>query len=241
MPTTMTEKGTMKAVQIHAFGGPEVLQYEDVPQPQAKANEILVRVHAAGVNPVDWKIREGYLSAPLPMIMGIDFSGMVESVGAGVTKYRSGDAVFGQVADESGSYADYAVAMESDVARKPEGLDHIRAAALPVAGLVPWQALFDTANLTAGQTVLIHGAAGGVGGFAVQFAKWKGARVIGTASGASAKLVHELGADQVIDYRTTKFEDLVRDADMILDTIGGETQERSWKVLKHGGILVSLV
>src|SRR5437773_10379703 len=225
----------MKAVQIHAFGGPEVLQYEDVPQPQPRPNEILVRVHAASVNPVDWKIREGHLSATLPMIMGIDFSGVVESVGNGVTKYRSGDAVFGQVADESGGYAEYAVAMESDVARKPEELDHIRAAALPVAGLVPWQALFDTANLTAGQTVLIHGAAGGVGSFAVQFAKWKGARVLGTASGAHVEQVRQLGADQVIDYRKTKFEEVARDVDVVLDTIGGETQERSWRVLKPGG------
>src|SRR2546427_2048793 len=135
MATTSTERETMKAIQIHAHGGPEVLQYEDVPQPQPKANEILVRVHAAGVNPVDWKIREGHLSATLPMIMVIDFSGVVESVGNGVTKYRPGDAVFGQVADESGSYAEYAVAMESDVARKPEALEHIRAAAVSVAGL----------------------------------------------------------------------------------------------------------
>src|SRR3989454_268395 len=240
MPTTMTEKETMKAVQIHAFGGPEVLQYEDVPQPQPKANEILVRVHAAGVNPVDWKIREGHLSATLPMIMGIDFSGVVESVGNGVTKYRPGDAVFGQVADESGSYAEYAVAMESDVARKPEALDHIRAAALPVAGLTPWQALFDTANLSAGQKMLIHGAAGGVGSFAVQFAKWKGARVLGTASGDHVEQVRQLGADEVIDYRKTKFEEVARDVDVVLDTIGGETQERSWRVLKPGGIFVSL-
>jgi NADPH:quinone reductase-like Zn-dependent oxidoreductase len=237
----MTAKETMKAVQIHAYGGPEVLQYEDVPQPQPKANEILVRVHAAGVNPIDWKIREGYLSATLPMIMGIDFSGVVDSVGSAVTKYRSGDAVFGQVADESGSYAEYALTMEAFVAHKPEGLDHIRAAALPVAGLVAWQALFDTANLTAGQTVLIHAAAGGVGGFAVQFAKWKGARVIGTASGDHAGQVRQLGADEVIDYRKAKFEEVARDVDVVLDTVGGETQERSWKVLKRGGVLVSLV
>src|SRR6185436_14315965 len=121
MTATMTAKETMKAVQIHAYGGPEVLQYEDVPRPEPKANEVLVRVHAAGVNPVDWKIREGIVRATLPTIMGFDFSGVVESVGSGVTKYRSGDAVFGQVADGSGSYAEYAVAMESDVARKPEG------------------------------------------------------------------------------------------------------------------------
>jgi len=238
---TTTGKQTMKAIQIHAYGGPEVLQYEDVPQPKPKANQILVRVHAAGVNPIDWKLREGFLSAPLPMIMGIDFSAVIESVGSGVTKYRPGDAVFGQVADESGGYAEYAVALESAVARKPEELDHIRAAALPAAGLVSWQALFDTANLTAGQTVLIHGAAGGVGGFAVQFAKWKGARVIGTASGDHVEQVRQLGADRVIDYRKTKFEEIARDVDVVLDTIGGETQERSWQVLKRGGVLASLV
>jgi NADPH:quinone reductase-like Zn-dependent oxidoreductase len=238
---SMTEKQTMKAIQIHAYGGPDVLQYEDVPQPRPKANEILVRVYAAGVNPVDWKIREGHIPVPLPMIMGIDFSGVVESVGSGVTKFHPGDAVFGQVADESGSYAERAVAMESEIARKPEGLDHLRAAALPVAGLTPWQALFDTANLTAGQTVLIHGAAGGVGSFAVQFAKWRGARVLGTASGAHVEQVRQLGADEVIDYRKTKFEEVARDVDVVLDTIGGETQERSWPVLKRGGVLVSLV
>jgi NADPH:quinone reductase-like Zn-dependent oxidoreductase len=237
----MTEKETMKAVQIHAFGGPEVLQYEDVPQPQPKANEILVRVHAAGVNPIDWKLREGYLSGALPMIMGVDLSGVVETVGAEARKYRPGDAVFGQVTDESGSYAEYALTMESYIARKPEGLDDIRAAALPVAGLVAWQALFDTANLAAGQKVLIHAASGGVGSFAVQFAKWKGARVIGTASGTHVEQVRQLGADEVIDYRKTKFEEAVRDADVVLDTIGGETQERSWRVLKRGGVLASLV
>ena len=239
MPATMTE--TMKAVQIHAYGGPEVLKYEDVPRPEPKENEIVVRVHAAGVNPIDWKIREGYLSAALPTIMGVDFSGVVESTGSGITKYRTGDSVFGQVTDQSGSYAEYALTLEAYIARKPEGLDHIRAAALPVAGLVAWQALFDTAKLSAGQTVLIHGAAGGVGSFAVQFAKSKGARVLGTASGDHATQLRQLGADEVIDYRKTKFEDVARDVDVVLDTIGGETQERSWKVLKAGGVLVSLV
>jgi NADPH:quinone reductase-like Zn-dependent oxidoreductase len=231
----------MKAVQIHAHGGPEVLQYEDVSRPEPKANEILVRVHAAGVNPVDWKIREGIVPATLPMIMGFDFSGVVETIGSGVTKYRSGDAVFGQLADGSGSYAEYALTMEVYIAHKPEGLDDNRAAALPVAGLVAWQALFDTAKLAAGQTVLIHGAAGGVGSFAVQFAKWKRARVLGTASGEHAAQARQLGADEVIDYRKTKFEDVARDVDVVLDTIGGETQERSWNVLKRGGVLVSLV
>src|SRR3954469_9006513 len=138
MTNTMTEKETMKAVQIHAFGGPDVLQFEDVPRPEPKANEILVRVVAAGVNPVDWKIREGYLKTPLPMIMGIDFSGVVESVGSAVTKFRVGDEVLGQAADESGAYAEYALGVETDVARKPKGLEHITAAAVPVAGLVAW-------------------------------------------------------------------------------------------------------
>src|SRR3954451_20710733 len=144
MTNTMTEKETMKAVQIHAFGGPDVLQFEDVPRPEPKPNEVLVRVDAAGVNPVDWKNRKGYLKTPLPMIMGIDFSGVVESIGSAVTKFRVGDEALGQAADESGAYGQYALAVESDVAHKPKGLDHITAAALPVAGLVAWQALFDT-------------------------------------------------------------------------------------------------
>jgi NADPH:quinone reductase-like Zn-dependent oxidoreductase len=241
MPTTMTETTTMKAVRIHAFGGPDVLRLEDMERPEPRANEMLVRVHAAGVNPVDWKIRDGLFQGALPMIMGIDFSGVVESVGSGVTEYRVGDAVFGQVADDSGAYAEYALALASDVARKPKGLDDMQAAALPVAGLTAWQALFDTANLAAGQKVLIHAAAGGVGGFAVQFAKWKGAHVIGTSSADHADFVSQLGANEVIDYRKSKFEEVVRDADVVLDTIGGDTQERSWRVLKRGGTLVSLV
>lgn len=237
----MTEKETMKAVQIHAFGGPDVLRFEDVARPDPKPDQVFVRIRAAGVNPVDWKLREGLLPVPLPMIMGIDFSGVIESIGKAVTKYHVGDEVFGQVADESGSYAEYSVAVESDIARKPKELDDITAAALPVAGLTAWQALFDNANLAAGQKVLVHAAAGGVGGFAVQFAKWKGARVIGTASGAHVEHVRELGADEAIDYRQTKFEEVARDVDVVLDTVGGDTQERSWKVLKRGGVLVSTV
>ena len=241
MATTMTAKTTMKAVRIHAYGGPDVLQLEEMPRPEPRANEMLIRVQAAGVNPVDWKIREGHFPAPLPLIMGIDFSGKVESVGREISDYRVGDAVFGQVADESGGYAEYVLAVAPSVARKPEGLDDVRAAALPVASLTAWQALFDTAGLEAGQKVLIHAAAGGVGGFAVQFAKWKGAHVIGTASADHADFVRQLGANEVIDYRKTKFEEAVRDVDVVLDTIGGDTQERSWRVLKRGGTLVSLV
>jgi len=173
--------------------------------------------------------------------MGSDFSGVVEALGPDVRDFRIGDAVFGVVGEESGGYAEFATAPESRVARKPDALDHVQAAALPIASLTAWQALFDTAQLQAGQKVLIHAAAGGVGSFAVQFARWKGAHVIGTASAQSASFVRELGADEIIDYRSTKFDEVVHDVDVVLDTMGGDTQERSWKVLKRGGILVSLV
>src|SRR2546425_1824192 len=242
MATTMTMKATMKAVRIHSFGGPDVLRFEDVPVPKPGTNEMLVRVHAAGVNPVDWKIRQGLLGqGPLPQMMGSDFSGVVEALGSGVRDFRVGDAVFGIVAEESGSYAEFATAPESRVARKPAALDHLQAAALPIASLTAWQALFDTAQLQAGQKLLVHAAAGGVGGFAVQFARWKGAHVIGTASAQTASFVRQLGASEIIDYRSAKFEEVARDIDVVLDTIGGDTQERSWKVLKRGGMLVSLV
>ena len=240
MATTM--KTTMKAVCIHSFGGPDVLRFEDVPVPKPGTKEMLVRVHAAGVNPVDWKIRQGLLGqGPLPQILGGDFSGAVEAIGPDVRNFRIGEAVFGVVSEEGGSYAEFAVAPESRVAKKPDSLDHVQAAALPIASLTAWQALFDTAQFQTGQKVLIHAAAGGVGSFAVQFARWKGAQVFGTASAQSASFVRELGANEVIDYRSTKFEEVVHDVDVVLDTIGGDTQERSWKVLKRGGILVSIV
>jgi NADPH:quinone reductase-like Zn-dependent oxidoreductase len=239
---TMTSTETMKAVRIHKFGGPEVLQFEDVPRPEPGTHQVLVRVHAAGVNPVDWKIREGKLGKiPLPSIMGSDFSGEIEALGPDVTEFRVGESVFGSVADESGGYAQYALAPISHIVEKPKGIDHVHAAGMPVPSMTAWQALFDTANLSGGQKVLIHAAAGGVGSFAVQFAKWKGAYVIGTASGQNAALVRGFGADEFIDYRATRFEDAVRDVDVVFDTVGGDTQERSWKVLKKGGMLVSIV
>lgn len=238
----ITTTGTMKAVHIHEMGGPEVLRYEDVPVPEPGAHEVLVRVHAAGVNPVDWKIREGQFGKiALPAIMGSDFSGEVEALGPEVTEFRVGEPVLGSVADESGSYAEFALANVSTIIEKPAGIDHIQGAAIPVPAMTAWQALFDTAELREGQKVLIHGAAGGVGGFAAQFAKWKGAHVIGTASASNAELVRSYGVDEFIDYRSMRFEDKVRDADVVFDTVGGETQERSWKVLKKGGILVSIV
>jgi NADPH:quinone reductase-like Zn-dependent oxidoreductase len=242
MAAIMTRTATMKAVRIHSFGGPEVLRLEDVPTPEPKPDELLVRVFAAGVNPVDWKIREGLLGkVPLPTIMGSDFSGEVEAVGRDVTDFHVGQPVFGVVGDESGSYAEFVLAPAAQVAEKPANLTHIEAAALPIASITAWQALFDVANLQRGQKVLIHAAAGGVGTFAVQFAKWKGAHVIGTASSHHLDFVRQMGADEAVDYRSTRFEDVVRDVDVVFDTIGGETQSRSWKVLKRGGILVSIV
>ena len=240
MQTTIS--GNMKAVHIHSQGGPEMLRFEDIPRPEPAAGEVLVRVHAAGVNPVDWKVREGLFGKILlPSVMGSDFSGVIEALGPEVTEFSVGDSVFGSVAGESGSYAEYALAPVTQIAAKPGGLEHIRAAAVPIPGLTAWQALFDTAKLQSGQRILIHAAAGGVGSFAVQFAKWKGAHVIGTASSRNTDYVRSLGADQTVDYRSTSFEEAVRDVDVVLDTIGGDTQERSWRTLRKGGILVSLV
>jgi NADPH:quinone reductase-like Zn-dependent oxidoreductase len=242
MPAIATTTATMKAVRIHSFGGPEVLRLEEVPRPEPKTDELLIQVHAAGVNPVDWKIREGRFGRiPLPCVMGSDFSGVVEALGPGSGDFHVGQAVLGIVAEESGSYAEYALAPVSQAAEKPTGLNHLKAAALPIAGLTAWQALFDAGGLRGGQKVLIHGAAGGVGSFAVQFARWKGAYIIGTASGRHLDFVRQLGADEVIDYRAQRFADVVREADIVLDTIGGETQEHSWRVLKKGGVLVSTV
>lgn len=240
MQSTIEKTRTMKAVRIHAFGGADMLAYEDVAKPQPAENEVLVRVKAAGVNPVDWKIREGYLGPrSFPFITGVDFSGVIEGIGSGTSAFRVGDEVFGRAA--SGSYAEFAVARVDQIAKKPANITHIHAAALPVAAVTAWQVLFDVGQLQANQTVLIHAAAGGVGGFAVQFAKWKKAYVIGTASAENADFVETLGADEVIDYRSVKFENETSNVDLVLDTIGGETQARSWGVLKRGGMLVSIV
>jgi NADPH:quinone reductase-like Zn-dependent oxidoreductase len=237
---------TMKAVRIHTYGGPEVLKYEEAPRPKPGAGELLIRVHAAGVNPVDWKIREGYfkqrLNYSLPLILGWDLSGVVEATVPGIVRLKAGDEVYSRPdIARDGAYAEYIVVRESEVALKPRSIDHLHAAAIPLAALTAWQSLFDAAGLGAGQKVLIHAAAGGVGSFAVQLAKWKGAHVIGTASGRNQEFLRKLGADQTIDYQTTHFEDVVHDVDVVFDTIGGDTQRRSWKVLKKGGILVSIV
>jgi NADPH:quinone reductase-like Zn-dependent oxidoreductase len=235
---------TMKAVRVHTYGGPETLHYEDVPIPTPGKGEVLIQVHAAAVNPIDWKICEGLLQQEfnysLPVIVGRDVAGVVHAVGEGVTTLHPGQAVYGVVDMAlSGAYAEYTVGHEWAIAPKPETLDDIHAASVPLAALTAWQALFEVGQLESGQSVLIYGAAGGVGGFAVQFAKAKGIRAIGTASDQNVDYVRELGADDVIDYKATTFERAVHDVDMVLDLVGGDTQERSWQVLKPGGILVS--
>ena len=237
---------TMQAVRIHTYGSPEVLKYEEAPLPKPGPGEALVRVHAAGVNPVDWKIREGYfkgrLKHSLPLILGWDLSGVVEATGSGVEGLKKDDEVYSRPdTARDGAYAEYIAVRETEVALKPKSIGHIHAAAIPLAALTAWQSLFDSAGLRAGQKVLIHAAAGGVGSFAVQLAKWKGAYVIGTASKRNQDVVRKLGADETLDYQTTRFEDVVHDVDVVFDTIGGDTQKRSWKVLKKGGILVSIV
>ncbi len=233
----------MKAVRIHEYGGPEVLKYEDVPVPKPARGEVLVRVHAAGVNPVDWKIREGYFKGrPLPIIPGWDVSGVVETVGPGAERWKTGDEVYSRPdISRDGAYAEYIVIRESELALKPESLDHVNAAAVPLTALTAWQVLFDTADLQPGQRVLIHGAAGGVGTMAVQLAKWKGAYVIGTASELNHEYLRSLGADETVDYNKTPFEDVVSDVDVVFDTIGGNTHKRSWQTLKKGGILASIL
>lgn len=232
----------MKAIRIHEFGGPDVLKYEDIPEPQPGPGEIRIRIIAAGVNPMDWKIRSGYIrELPLPIIMGLDVAGIVETVGQGETSFQPGDEVFAKVSIGQGGYAEYTVVSSTQVAQKPRSIGFIESAAIPTAGLAAWQSLFDIAGLESGQSVLIHGAAGGVGTFAVQFARWKGAYVIGTASSKNAEFLKSIGSDEVIDYRNQRFEEIVNNLDVVLDTIGGDTFERSWGVLKPGGFLVSTV
>ena len=185
-----------------------------------------------------------YIPLPLPFIPGWDVSGVVESVGSGVTKFKKGDGVYARpdvTAHGFGAYAEYVVAKEAETALKPKSIDHVHAATIPVGGVTAWRALFDAAGLKEGQKVLIHGAAGGVGSFAVQLAKWKGASVIGTASTRNQAFLRQLGVDQPIDYEKTRFEDVVHDVDVVFDPIGGDTQKRSWKTLKKGGIMVSIV
>jgi NADPH:quinone reductase-like Zn-dependent oxidoreductase len=236
----------MKAIRIHGRGGPDQLVYEDVPQPHPGQGEVLVRVSATGVIATELRWDETYQNeAGEPRVLpipGRDLSGVVVEVGPGITTLTKDTQVYAMLGyGRDGAEAEYTLARPFELAPKPRTLDYVQAAAVPLSALTAWQALFEHASLVAGQTVLIHGAAGGVGVFAVQLAHWAGAHVIATASARNRDFLHELGANEVIDYTTTRFEDVVHDADIVLDTVGGDTLERSWNVMKKGGVLVSVV
>ncbi len=241
---TQSEKPMMKAVVIHEYGGPEVLKLEDLPRPEPKENEVLVRVIASGVNPADPLIVSGKYAKEfgthLPLIPGYDVAGIIEKRGAKITKLKVGDSVYSYVL-WGGGWAEYAVMTEGEAAIKPASLDYIQAAAVPLTALTAWQALIDAAKLTAGQTVLIHGGSGGVGSMAIQIAKARGAKVIATASTPNQDLLKQLGADVAIDYTKTKFEDFAKDVDVVLDPIGRDTLARSYALVKKGGFIATLV
>lgn len=232
---------TMKAVRFHDYGGPEVLVIDQIPQPVPGDGQVLIRVHVAAVNPADWKIRAGYFKQFMPMTLpvtpGLEGAGVVAAVGAGVTQFKPGDAIFGPF---TGSNAEYAVAPASDVFLKPANLSFEQAATVPVGALTAWAAVIETAQVQKGQRVLVHGAAGGVGLYAAQLARWKGAHVTGTASTGNAAFVRSLGVDEVIDYSHTAFETVVHDLDAVIDTVGGDLAERSLKVIRRGGIFVTV-
>jgi NADPH:quinone reductase-like Zn-dependent oxidoreductase len=237
---------TMSAVVVRAFGGPDVLRVEEVARPSPGPGELLVRVHAAAINPVDALARtfgeRSVARAQLPYIPGFDLSGVVAEVGEGVTRFAPGDEVYAMIhLQRGGAYAEYAVVLDSEAAKKPRSASHVEAASLPLVALTAWQALFQTADLQPGETVLIHAGAGGVGTVAIQLAKWRGARVITTASQRNHAFLRSLGADEVIDYTTHRFEDHARDVDVVLDAVGDDTQERSLATLRDGGRLVSIV
>jgi NADPH:quinone reductase-like Zn-dependent oxidoreductase len=233
----------IREMRIHRFGGPDVLQADEVEPSLPDASQVLVSVKAASVNPVDFKIRSGKYPAVkedrLPYTLGRDVSGVVERCGAQATTFKVGDAVFGMVGISGGGYAEKVVLDQTAITRRPFGIDDTCAAAIPLAGQTAWQGLFRHGRLKAGQSVLIHGGSGGVGHFAIQFAKAKGARVLTTVSTANVAFAKSLGADVVIDYKTQRFEDHASELDMVFDLIDGETRERSWKLLKRGGTLVS--
>ncbi|MFI7128347.1 NADP-dependent oxidoreductase [Nonomuraea sp. NPDC050153] len=235
----------MKAISQDALGGPEVLKMVEVDRPVPGPTEVLVRVEAAGLNPTDWKTREsgGFLRDELPFVLGYDVSGVVEDSGVGQALHKPGDEVFGMLKypDGHGAFAEYVTAPSRHFVRKPAAVDHVQAAGIPLAGLTAYQALVDVAGLKGGQRVLIHAAAGGVGHLAVQIAKARGAYVIGTASAAKHEFLRGLGADELVDYRNEDFAEVVRDVDVVLETIGGDYGPRSLRTLRAGGTIVSLV
>jgi NADPH:quinone reductase-like Zn-dependent oxidoreductase len=233
----------MRAARVLRFGPPNVITNDDLPRPEPAPGQLLVRVKAAGVGKWDALIREGKAQLhPLPLILGSELSGIVEGIGADVSGFKLGDEVYGATNEQfSGAYAEYAVPFAKKMAQKPNTLSFIEAASAPIVTVTAWQMLFDYARVTAGQTVLIHGAAGNVGAYAVQMAKQAGLHVVASAGSADLDYVRGLGAERVVDYKKERFEDSVSGVDVVLDTVGGDTQLRSLRVLKHGGILVSVV
>jgi NADPH:quinone reductase-like Zn-dependent oxidoreductase len=239
------ESAKMRAVVIDAYGGPEVMKLEEVARPEPADDEVLIRVVAASINPVDVAIRKGYLAklvGGFPLILGMDAAGVVEKVGNKAIKYKADDPVFAFFTLRGeGGYAEFVTAKENEIAPKPGTISFAQAAGVGAAGSTAWEALVDTADLRAGQTVLIHGGSGGVGHLAIQIAKARGAKVLTTASTANQEFLRQMGADIPIDYTRTKFEDVAKDVDVVLDTVGRDTLERSYGVVKKGGIIVSIV
>lgn len=232
----------MKAVVINDYGNNDVVNLVDSEIPQPTDHQILVKVHTAGVNPVDWRIRSGAgarFGLTLPIPLGSEIAGTIEKLGSGVTRFNVGDAVYGKI--RTGGFAEYAIAHEDDLAYKPQQLDFIQAAAIPLAALTAWQAMFDLAKLTSGQRILITGASGGVGSLAVQLAKAKGAYVIGTASSRNEDFVKQLGVDEFVDYTRQHFAEVIKDVDVVFDTVGGETYQQAFTTLKAGGYFVTAV
>ncbi|RFA33322.1 NADPH:quinone reductase [Virgibacillus dokdonensis] len=236
----------MKAIIINQYGHANQLQERDVPKPQIKDNQVLVEMHATSINPIDWKVREGYLKEMLPLefpiILGWDAAGIVQEIGSSVTKFKTGDRVFARPATSAqGTYAEYTAIDEDKLALLPENITFDEAAAVPLAGLTAWQCLFDFGQVKANDKVFIHAGSGGVGTYAIQFAKHVGAYVATTASENNKELVESLGADKFINYKKEDFTEIIKDYDLVIDTIGGEVQEKSMHVLKEGGKLVSIV
>jgi NADPH:quinone reductase-like Zn-dependent oxidoreductase len=231
----------MQTVQVKDYGGPEVLTPVRVPLPEFNAGQVLIQLQAAGVNPADWKIRSGYFKQFMPLQFpwtpGMEGAGIIQAVGANAAGFETGQAVYGIV---SGGYAEYALAEAGDIQPKPESISFEEAASLPVGVLTAWAAVIDTANVQAGQRVLVHGGAGGVGAYAVQLARWKGAHVTATASAKNLDFARSLGAENGIDYNATRFEDVVQDLDAVIDTVGGDLIERSYQVIRPGGIFVTV-
>jgi len=236
----------MKTVRIHQYGDVDVLKFEEIPVPQIESDEVLIKIHATSINPLDWKVREGFMKETklhkLPLTLGWDCSGTIEKTGKMVSDFKVGDDVYCRPPTErDGSYAEYLAVKASEVALKPKTLSYVEAAAIPLAGITAWETLINRANIRAGQRVLILRASGGVGSLAIQIAKARGCYVIGTTSEANINFVKGLGADEVYDYEKMDFSEHLTNIDVVMDTVGGSIQEKAFKVLKRGGIMVSII